>query len=220
MGLSGAGGLAGVLAWVFIVTIHRCKNWVVRIPGNRYVQHAVPMLWVGIMIYVGFLWTGRYDAEGVGYATVGDLLRGADLSGGLLLALFAAKFLATVLTLGTGGSGGIFSPALFLGASQGALAAALLSSIGVPAQPVLWALGGMAGMVAATSGAVLGSSVMIIEMTGQAGMALAVLLASITAYAVRRLFLQQSGYTRSLADGPQAVPENRYAQIWLGRRRR
>ena len=60
-------------------------------------------------MYALLLGTGHYSVEGVGYATIQDVLLG-DLSW-FLFVLFALKLVATSLTLGSGASGGIFSPA-------------------------------------------------------------------------------------------------------------
>jgi chloride channel protein, CIC family len=208
------GILTALSACAFIVVVRRCRSSLDRMPGNIHLQHALAMLLVGVVIYIIFIWTGHYAVAGIGYDTVRDLFSGTLLPAVVLLALFSAKFLATVLTLGTGGSGGIFSPALMLGATLGGLIAALLEAAGVSTPSALWILAGMGGMVAATSGAIFGSTVMILEMTGHPGMAVPVLLTAITAYAVRRLLLPQSGYTWALANGPWPVPENGYVRVW------
>ena len=57
--------------------------------------------------------------EGVGYATVQDLLLGGLRTAPLLMLFFACKLAATCLSLGSGSSGGIFSPSLFMGATLG-----------------------------------------------------------------------------------------------------
>jgi H+/Cl- antiporter ClcA len=57
--------------------------------------------------------------EGVGYATVQDVLQGGLATAPLLGLLFLCKLTATSLSLGSGSSGGIFSPSLFMGATLG-----------------------------------------------------------------------------------------------------
>ncbi|HKB59842.1 MAG TPA: chloride channel protein [Gallionellaceae bacterium] len=216
--------LLGVLtagaAWVLIVVIGKCRNAMARIPGGPYLWHAVAMLAVGELIYAFHLRTGVYAVSGVGFATLGELAGGAVFPIGLLLALFTAKFLATALTLGTGGSGGIVSPALFTGAALGALLAAAANAAGIPASPALWALAGMGGVMAAATGSILGATIMILEITGRLEMAAPVLLTAIVAYVARRLLLPQSAYTYPLAGGPTPVPENAYARAWRTWRRR
>ncbi len=92
--------------------------------------------------------------EGLGYATIRDVLAGA-LSGPFLLLLLAAlKLLATSLALGTGASGGVFTPALYVGSTLGACCALLLARLFPgPAFPVrVLALAGMAALVAGLPG--------------------------------------------------------------------
>ena len=214
------GMLTALAAWILIVVIGKCRNCMPRLPGGPYLWHALAMLAVGALIYAFYLRTGVYAVSGVGFATLGELAGGAVLPVGLLLALFAAKFLATALTLGTGGSGGIVSPALFTGAALGALLAAVANAAGMPASPALWALAGMGGMMAAATGSILGATIMILEITGRLQMAAPVLLTALAAYLVRRLLLPESAYTYPLAGSRTAVPENAYARAWRTWRRR
>ena len=65
-------------------------------------------------------------------ATVEAILSGREAGFALLGLLFACKALATSLSLGSGSSGGIFSPSLFMGATLGGGFAAALSAAGVP----------------------------------------------------------------------------------------
>ena len=75
------------------------------------------MLVVGVLMYVLMAGQGHYYIEGVGYATIQDVLSGALSAFWLLMLLFVMKLLVTSLTLGSGASGGIFSPSLYLGAT-------------------------------------------------------------------------------------------------------
>ena len=62
---------------------------------------------------------GQYYVDGVGYATIQAILTGQTSPAWLLVLLFVCKLLATSLSLGSGSSGGIFSPSLFMGATLG-----------------------------------------------------------------------------------------------------
>jgi len=110
---------------------------------------------------------GHYYVQGVGYATVMDVLSGTLTGVGFLLALFAAKLVATCMTLGSGASGGVFSPALFMGATLGGAYGILFRALlpGLHIDPVPLVLAGMAAVVAGTTGAALTAIVMIFEMT-------------------------------------------------------
>jgi CIC family chloride channel protein len=75
---------------------------------NPYLRHAIGMLLVGALGY-GFLrLAGHYYVEGVGYATIQDVLLGQLGAAPLLATLFFAKLIATTLSLGSGSSGGFF----------------------------------------------------------------------------------------------------------------
>ena len=80
---------------------------------------------------------------------------GHGIEPGSLLLLLALKLLATSLTLGSGASGGIFSPALFLGATLGGAYGVLLQRLfpGMAISPPAFAVAGMAGMVGGSTGA-------------------------------------------------------------------
>ncbi len=88
------------------------------------------MLMVGVLMYVLFYYQGHYYVEGVGYATIQAILENNLTSFALLLGLFAAKLFATNVSLGSGASGGIFSPSLFMGATLGAAFGGFVTMIG------------------------------------------------------------------------------------------
>ncbi len=86
---------------------------------NYYVRHVVGMLLVGSIFCLLMHFLGHYCIQGVGYATIQDILTGSLSSASILVLLFFLKLAATSLTIGSGGSGGVFSPSLFLGATMG-----------------------------------------------------------------------------------------------------
>jgi CIC family chloride channel protein len=69
------GILTGLAATAFIQGLHRTEALFDRI-GNPYLRHVIGMLIVGVMIYTLFQTFGHYYVEGVGYATVQDVLIG------------------------------------------------------------------------------------------------------------------------------------------------
>src|SRR5208283_975887 len=124
------GVIAGLVSALFIRSIYGCEELFERyVKGGYYIQHMSGMLIVGVLMYALMHRFGHYYVQGVGYATIQDLLGGVGYSFYLLLVLFAAKLLATSLTLGSGASGGVFSPSLFLGATSGAAFGIVLKHI-------------------------------------------------------------------------------------------
>lgn len=173
---------------------------------NPYLAHITGMGIVGVTMFVFFVWLGQYSVEGVGYATITDVLQGALTSPWVLLALAGGKWLATVLTLGSGASGGVFSPSLFLGATVGGALGHVLLGAGAAVDPVILALAGMAATVAGATGAVLTAIVMVTEMTGDFGVAVPLLLAAITATSVRSKLSPSTIYTEKLLRRGHWVP--------------
>jgi CIC family chloride channel protein len=139
----------------------------------------------------------------------------------LLAVLLLAKMVATAVTLGSGGSGGVFSPALTLGALLGA-------GVGLLAEPWLgahyggtaaYALAGMGGLVAGSMLAPITAILMVFEITGSYSIILPVMVTAILSTAlVMKLARNRSIYTLALfRDG---IPLLRGSSPDLLRRRR
>ncbi|MCG8701179.1 MAG: chloride channel protein, partial [Bacteroidales bacterium] len=84
----------------------------------------------------------------------------------VLFLILILKVIATSVTFGAGGVGGIFAPSLFTGAIAGLLFAFVLRNFGVEISPSNFALVGMAGMIAAVIHAPLTAIFLIAEITG------------------------------------------------------
>ena len=131
--------------------------------------------------------TGHYSVEGVGYATIQDVLLG-DLSW-VLFVLFALKLVTTSLTLGSGASGGVFSPALYLGATLGGAYGLAIHWLfpRLPINPAAFAVAGMAGVVGGSTGAALAAIVMIFEMTLDYTVIIPMTITVALSYGVRKM---------------------------------
>lgn len=122
------------------------------------------------------------------------------LSVGVLVLLFFLKALATGLTLGSGGSGGVFAPSLFLGAVVGYAFGLSLEHWGIFPQlsPATYALVGMASVVAATTHGPMAAIVIVFEMTRSYQVILPVMFSTTVALAVAQLLCRDSIYTLKL----------------------
>ncbi len=219
------GAVIGVAAAGFVRGLHLVEDLFDKIK-ERYMRHAFGMLLVGLLIYALQQRFGHYYVEGVGYATVQVILLGQLSAAGLLLLLFACKLLATSLSLGSGSSGGIFSPSLFMGATIGGAFAALLSAavaalhlplaINIPA----FAMVGMGAMVGGGTGAVMTAVTMIFEMTRDYDIVLPMILAVALSVGVRRVLSRENIYTLKLLRRGHVIPKALHANMFLVRRAR
>jgi chloride channel protein, CIC family len=118
----------------------------------------------------------------------------------LLTCLCGLKLLATCLTLGSGGSGGVIAPSLFLGATAGAVVGALLQRTGwfYNIRPEMYALVGMGAVLAAVVHAPLASILIVFEVTEDYKVMVPAMLACIIATAIARVIFRDSIYTASL----------------------
>ena len=177
------------------------------------------MLAVGVLAYAMVTFTGHYYVEGAGYSTIQDILRNRHLALAFLLLLFLAKFVATPVTLGSGGVGGVFSASLVIGATFGAAFGAALDPLipGLHLHNTDFAIVGMAAMLGSTTGAPLTAIVMVFEMTRDYDIIVPIILCVMIALAVRREFLADSVYTVKLAGRGHEVPTSLHANMYLVR---
>ena len=209
------GLLCGLAAALFIKAIYWAEDFFDNAIANPYLRHCTGMLGVGIIIWLLIHYAGHYYVEGVGYASILDVLTAILRDPWFMLALFVLKLTATCLTLGSGASGGIFSPALFMGAMLGGAfghgAMVLFPDAGL--DPAMFAIAGMAAIVGASTGALLTGTVMIMELTGDYAVAVPVLVCAAIAGGVRKRVLDVNIYTLKLLRRGQVVPEGLTAAV-------
>ncbi|HEX4534603.1 MAG TPA: chloride channel protein, partial [Rhizomicrobium sp.] len=213
------GAITGLTATAFIRTLHFFEDHFDRI-GNRYVRHMAGMLFVGILIYTLYYFLGHYYVEGVGYSTVQAIMSGHMTLAWLLLGLFVCKMLATSVSLGSGSSGGIFSPSLYMGATVGGGFAALVSMLGLPAEISIpsFAMLGMGAMVGGGTGAVMTAVTMIFEMTRDYDIVMPMILAVAMSVGVRRMLSRENIYTIKLQGRGHVIPKALHANMFLVQR--
>jgi CIC family chloride channel protein len=207
----GLGLLIGVVSALFIRSVYGFEDFFEKcVPGNYYIRHGLGMLIVGIILYLMMSLTGHYYIEGVGYATVQDVLSGSIRQVfGFLVLLFVLKLLSTSLTLGSGASGGVFSPALFMGSTLGGAYGILLNSLfpKFAISPPAFAVAGMAGMVGGSTGAAVAAIVMIYEMTLDYTVLIPMTITVAISYGVRRFLSKESIYTLKLERRGHSMPD-------------
>ncbi len=211
------GAVSGVAAAGFIRGLHIAEDLFDRIK-SRYLRHILGMLMLGVLMYVLLRTLGQYFVDGVGYATVQAVLAGQISTFWLLGLLAVCKLLATSLSLGSGSSGGIFSPSLFVGATLGGAFAALLNTflplqLSVPA----FAMVGMGAMVGGGTGAVMTAVTMIFEMTRDYSIVMPMIVAVAMSTGARRMLTRETIYTLKLVRRGRAIPKARHANMFLVR---
>ena len=217
------GVLLGLVSAGFIHAIYKCEDFFDhKIFRSYYIRHLLGMTLVGVLIWLTQRNFHHYYIQGVGYAMVQDLLTGDAPAIGILLLLFLLKIIVTSLTLGSGGSGGIFSPSLFLGAAFGAAYGLILQHLfpHLPISPPAFAVVGMAGVVGSVTGAAITAIVMIFEMTLDYQMILPMTLTVAISYGIRKFLINESIYTLKLTRRRLPMPESLEANTWLVRQAR
>ena len=146
-------------------------------------------------------WQHTPQVYNVGYEVIEAALENQQALA-VVFVLLIAKMLATSLTLGSGGSGGVFAPSLFMGAMLGSTFALVAERLvpGVVSQPGAYALVGMAAVFAAAAHAPLTAFLIVFELTADYGLILPLMLAVIIATVFGQHLLEgESIYTIKLS---------------------
>jgi CIC family chloride channel protein len=188
-----AGVLAGLVAVAFIRALSAAEDIFDKVPMPEYLKATVGGALVGVIAL------RLPEVFGVGYTTIDHALAGS-LSVGLMAALVIAKIVATSVTIGSGGSGGIFAPSLFLGAMSGGVVGMLVERYfpGATASSGAYALVTMGAVVAATTHAPISAIIIIFELTQTIDIIPALMSACVVSSLVSQLLNTESIYTAKL----------------------
>ncbi|HEY9807046.1 MAG TPA: chloride channel protein, partial [Candidatus Obscuribacterales bacterium] len=168
---------------------------------------------------VGLVALALPQTLGIGYETIEALLRDVEFSLPLLLLLLVFKLLLTALSLGSGLVGGVFAPAMFLGAVLGATygkTLAILLPTTVMAAPPAYAMVGMAAVLAGSVRAPLTAILLLFELTRDYRIVLPLMAAvglsvwvieSLKPISTKGLNLQQMGVNVEPDQGQEALKQ-------------
>jgi len=189
----GLGLLAGVFSVLFIKVLYKSEDVFETWRINNYLKPAFGGLMLGGL---GIFFPQLF---GVGYEAISSALHEETVVWVLFFLIFM-KIIATSLTLGSGGSGGIFAPSLFIGAMLGGFFGNLvhLAFPEVTATPGAYALVGMSAVVAGTTHAPITAMLIIFEMTGDYRIILPLMLSSVLSTLLSHKFSRESIYTMKL----------------------
>ncbi len=188
------GVLAAWVALAFILLLYKTEDLfeMLRIPG--FLKPVIGGLMLG---GIGIFYPHVF---GVGYETI-DLALQSSLTWYFLLMLIGLKLVATSITIGSGGSGGIFAPSLFLGASLGGFVGSIVHTLfpAYSASPGAYALVGMGAVAAGAMHAPITSILIIFELTDEYRIILPLMIACIISVLVATRLKRDSIYTLKLS---------------------
>ena len=187
------GFLAAIIGWMFIKLLYKSEDIFEAIKIPAYIKPALGGLILGVI--------GLYFPQvfGVGYQAM-DLTLNGNMAPLLILGLAGLKILSTSLTLGSGGSGGVFAPSLFIGAMLGSSFGSLIHILfpAMEISPGAYALVGMAAVFASSAQAPISAILILFEMTGDYKIILPLMISCVIATLVVKKISKDSIYTLKL----------------------
>ena len=181
------GIIVGLVAGVHIQVFYRIRDFFDALPLNRFIKPIIGAFLVGSMgIFLP-------QVMGDGYTYIGDVLNGNGVLWMMGILIFA-KIIATAITLGSGGVGGVFAPSLFIGAVIGGSFGSLVNSI-LPssvASSGAYASVGIGAFLAAVTHSPLTAIFLLFEMTGNYLIIIPIMLSAIIGTVVSRKFNHDS----------------------------
>ena len=189
------GVACGAVSALYVRLYFAAQDAARQVPGPAWSHALLGGLCVGVMAF-----TAASVLNGDGHLSI-PMAHLATLAWWTLLGITVAKILMTVLSFAAGGSGGVFTPTLFIGATFGSGLGALLTAH-TPIQgasPVTWGLVGMAGLVAGATRAPLTAIFIVFEITDDYELVLPVMVVAVIAYAVSRALAPHGLYDGWLA---------------------
>src|SRR4051812_41824475 len=202
-------GSVGVLFTRVLYAVEDACDWAWR--GPEWARPAVGGLLLGGLLLV------LPQMYGVGYPVLQAGVEGRYALG-FLLVLLLAKMIATSLTIGIGGSGGVFAPSLFCGAMLGAAVGIVAQHVapGVVGPSGAYALVGMGAVFAGAARAPITAVLILVELSGEYTIVLPLMLAIVLATAVSKALARDTVYTLKLRRRGidlQALRPNRAALV-------
>ena len=188
------GVITGILAVAFSKTLYLTEDvcdWAWR--GPEWARPAVGGVFLGGLLLL------LPQMYGVGYPILQHAIHGQYLIATLIL-LMVGKILATSLTIGIGGSGGIFAPTLFIGAMAGTTFGLIAHDLlpRLSATPGIYGLVGMAAALSAATGGPITAVIIVVELTGQYSLTLPLMTAVAVAAGTAHLLSDTTIYTAKL----------------------
>ena len=188
------GLLSGLIAWFYIVTLYWSEDYFEKkINIHPVLKPAIGGLLIGCMaIFLPQIMGNGYEAM--------DMALNGQMVWYITFILIFMKIIATSITLGSGGSGGVFAPSLFIGAMLGGTFGSLVHFIfpDITATKGAYALVGMGSVIAAAAHAPMTNILILFELTNDYKIILPIMASCIIATSVVRYLSKDSIYTLKL----------------------
>ena len=194
------GVIAAVLSVFFSRSLYASEDLFEKF---RIPEYTKPALGGALLGVVGILTYKSGDIPrifSVGYDSINTALAN-NFTLQITLALLFLKMLATLITLGSGGSGGVFAPSLFMGAMMGATFGQAVNLLfpEITAPAGAYALVGMAAFFSGAAHAPVTAILILFEMTGDYQIILPLMLTTVISTLISRLLSKDSIYTLKLS---------------------
>jgi CIC family chloride channel protein len=206
--------IAALIGIGFKNILYKIEDLCDKLWGNRP-EWARPA--VGGVV-LGLLLLALPQLYGVGYPVMYQAVAG-DYTLWFLLVLIVGKMIATSLTIGIGGSGGVFAPSLFVGATSGMAFGVIVDHVfgSGAGQPALYAIVGMGAVFASAARGPLTALASVVEMTGDFTLTLPVMLAVAISTMTSRAISYGTIYTTKLlrrgTDIDRATPTHAFDEL-------
>ncbi|CAB1070245.1 Chloride channel protein [Olavius algarvensis Delta 1 endosymbiont] len=202
------GVFCAVVAVVFTKTLYQVEDLFDSLKFPEYFKAVLGGMLLGLL---GLVFP---QILGVGYGAMDAALM-QQIAWWLMLVLVIVKVFATSITIGSGGSGGIFAPSLFLGAMAGGFFGMAVHTLfpTVTASPGAYSIVGMGAVVAATTHGPLAAILILFEMTGDYKIILPLMFACIVGTITSSQLLKDSIYTLKLARRGIDIKEGKEVNI-------
>lgn len=201
--LLGLGTILAFVSKVWVETLYGMEDRFRDINLPDWVKPAIGGLGTGLIAY----WSLGWGILGPGFDGLHRIISGEG-SISFLILLAGLKLLATSFSVGSGGSGGIFTPTLFIGAAIGGAYGELLHILNpvLFPRPELFAIAGMAAHFSAAARAPLTAVVLVTELGRGYALIPALIASCATSYFLSLFLLENTMYTRELEEKGERVP--------------
>jgi len=187
------GPIFGIISVIYMQSLRKTTSFAKALgfsPSNNLIIAALICGSVGIFIP---------EILGLGTKVVSEMHVGNFLLMSLII-LFLAKMAMTAVCIGFGLFGGIFSPALFVGASAGAISGNILSMLGISGLVTVLSISGMAAVGAAVIGAPITGILIVLELTMSYDVTLFAMVAIVSSAFISNLIFGHSYFDLQLLD--------------------